>query len=68
MEVDEKAVLSFLGFLCTECLPASQVLWGKLCHKQFRMQVICEHIHSVDMANTGVQRGRSGSCGIQLSF
>jgi hypothetical protein len=30
MEMDEKAVLPFLGSLCTQHLPASQVFWRKI--------------------------------------
>jgi hypothetical protein len=29
MEMDEEAVLSFLGNLCTQCLPAPKVFWKK---------------------------------------
>jgi hypothetical protein len=67
MEMDEKAVLSLFGSLCTQRVPASQVLWTGLNHKQFRTQLIRKLLQNMDTNTTSVQRGISISSARRLS-
>jgi hypothetical protein len=57
MEIDEKAVLPLFGSLCTQRVPASQVLWGEVSHKQFRTKLIHEIVQNVELTPTRVERG-----------
>jgi hypothetical protein len=55
------------GSLCTQRVPASQVLRRGLNHKQFRTQLIRKLVQNVDTTTTSEQRGRSSSSARHLS-